>query len=99
MIFNDVRRFTWNPHNAIVQIVHAWGGLGLLAFAVGLFPFIPTIQARLRAQPSVAWPSFIALLGLASSSLLDGTLFYNQSLFFIALCVAIFGLGSRETEG
>lgn len=78
-----------NPHNALVHIVHAWGGLGLLAFAIGFLPFVPSIQARLNTQPTVAWPAFITLLGLGGASLLDGTLFYNQSLFFTALGIAI----------
>ena len=88
-ILEGVQGFPVNPHNALVHIAHAWGGVGLLAFAIGLFPFIPTIRVRLCAQPSVAWPAFIALLGLAGTSLLDGTLFYNQPLFFTALSIAI----------
>lgn len=78
-----------HPHNSLVHIVHAWGGLGLLAFAIGFLPFAPSIQARLNTQATVAWPAFVTLLGLGGASLLDGTFFYNQSLFFTALSIAI----------
>ncbi len=78
-----------NAHNFFVHIVHAWGLMGLVILAVGLFPFTATIRARLDAQPSVAWPAFVMLLALAVTSLLDGTLFYNQPLFFLALGVAV----------
>ena len=78
-----------SPHNAVVHIVHAWGALGLIVFAVGLLPFLPTIRYRLESRPAVAWPAFATLLTLAVTSALDSTLFYNQSLFFCALCIAI----------
>lgn len=78
-----------NAHNAIVHIIHAWGALGLVAFAIALLPFLPTIPMRLQSQPMVAWPAFSSLLTLAISSALDGTLFYNQPLFFGALFIAV----------
>lgn len=89
LIQEGLASFPLSAHNALVHIVHAWGGLGLLAFAIGFLPFIPSIQARLNTQPSVAWPAFIMLLALLSTSLLDSTLFFNQSLFFMALSIAI----------
>lgn len=81
--------FALHPHNAVVHIFHAWGGMGLIAFGAGLLPFLYTIRARLEAQPLVAWPAFVSLLALAATSMFDGTLFYNQPLFFCALFIAM----------
>ena len=78
-----------NPHNALVHIFHAWGLAGLVIFAIGLLPFVPTIRARLIAEPVIAWPAFIILLAQAATSGLDGTLFYTQPLFFCALSFAL----------
>ncbi|MBU1607223.1 MAG: O-antigen ligase family protein [Alphaproteobacteria bacterium] len=78
-----------NAHNAVVHILHAWGAFGLVAFAIGVVPFLPTIGDRLETNPRVAWPAFSSLLALGATSTLDGTLFYNQPLFFCALFLAI----------
>mgnify|MGYP003116175746 FL=1 len=78
-----------SPHNAFVHIFHAWGGPGLLAFSIGFLPFIVRIQARFNTNQSVAWPALILLLALLLTSLLDLTLFFNQSLFFGVLGIAI----------
>ena len=89
LIDDSSKGMALNAHNFFVHIVHAWGLLGLVVFAVGLLPFVPTIRARLDAQPAIAWPSFALLLALALTSLLDGTLFYNQPLFLCALGFAV----------
>lgn len=78
-----------HAHNALVHIFHAWGALGLVAFGIGLFGSLASIRARLNADPLVAWPAFIALSALAVTSSLDGTLFFNQPLFFCATFIAI----------
>ena len=78
-----------HPHNSVVHIWHAWGVAGLAIFALALLPFMKSIPARLKANPLVAWPAFLILVAHAAASMLDGTLFYNQSLFFCSLAIAI----------
>ncbi len=92
-----------DPHNALIQIFHAWGLAGLFIVLVGVVPFLPTIRARLANQPATAWPAFVGLLALAVTGGLDGTLFFNQPLFFAALFLAVLASipagsidGSRE---
>ncbi len=77
------------PHNAIVQFAYHWGLVGFVALALAVIPFLPSLRARLRAEPDIALPAFAVLLALAISSMLDGVYFFTVPLFINAVMLAV----------
>ena len=73
------------PHNIVLQVVHAWGAiggvlcLGLASWAAPLF---------LRARGKKAAPFQLSALMVAAYSLIDGSLYHVQSVALFTLCVA-----------
>jgi O-antigen ligase len=73
------------PHNVVLQVLLAWGfigGLLCLALAIWVAPRF------LKAQGAEAAPFQHAALVLAAYSLIDGVLFYAQSLSLFVFCCA-----------
>ncbi|MDZ4307005.1 O-antigen ligase family protein [Allopontixanthobacter sp.] len=80
------------PHNIILQILHAWGLIGL-----GLISYI-----SLRLKPSVIAGSSAAMAPFALTaailvalSFVDGSLYYVNSVFIFALCLGIVFANAR----
>lgn len=74
------------PHNIVVQLLHAWGAIGTvlcLSLAVWLVPRF------LKAGDEQAAPFRCGALILAAYSFVDGTLYYTQSLSLFVLCCAV----------
>jgi O-antigen ligase len=71
------------PHNIVLQILHAWGIIGgLLCLAL----VIRTAPSFLASKSLHSAPFRCGALILGAYSFIDGALFYNQSLSLFALC-------------
>jgi O-antigen ligase len=73
------------PHNIVLQVLHAWGVVGGLLVIALLIMAAPLF---FRARASKAASFQCAALMLAVYSFIDGALFYSQSLALFALCFA-----------
>lgn len=74
------------PHNVVLQILHAWGFVGgalCLALAAWIVP------AFLRGSNTNVAPFQFATLILAAYACIDGTLYYTQSTALFVLCCAV----------
>lgn len=73
------------PHNIVLQVLHAWGIVGALlclALAIRIAP------SFLQSGPPHNAGFLCGALVLGAYSFIDGALFYNQSLALFALCCA-----------
>lgn len=78
-----------HPHNVALQFLFDWGLLATTGILIAITPFLISLRSRLAALPQVTLPTFAALLALLLSSMLDGTYFFNQSLFLNAVLIAV----------
>jgi O-antigen ligase len=82
------------PHNVILQILHAWGVVGLLLiFALATYLIRPFLKPDDRAIPFKC-----AALTLVAISLVDSSLYQVHSLSLFALCMAM-ALAPASTAG
>lgn len=81
-----------HPHNVVLQILLAWGALGLLLVSI-LTAWIAR-KVIISANGS-SFPFVLALLNIAAFSLIDGSLFHVQSVATFALCLAL-AIAPRE---
>lgn len=90
-VFRD-KWFLGQPHNIVLQVLLAWGVIGgLLCLALAIW----TAPRFLKARTAEAAPLQCAALMLAAYSLIDGSLFYAQSLsLFVFCCAAAVAAGS-----
>jgi O-antigen ligase len=74
------------PHNIILQILHAWGliGLGLIAY-ISLWIRMKFIDGLSDDMLPFAFPTIILLL----FSFIDGSLYYVNSVFIFVLCLSV----------
>lgn len=83
------------PHNIVLQVLHAWGVAGTLLCLLLAAWVAPRF---LKARGEQAAPFRCGVLILVAYSLVDGTLYYVQSLSFFVLCCAIaVAIGSDDT--
>lgn len=75
-----------HPHQVILQILLAWGVIGALLVAVMMGWLALRIH---RTVDEGGAPFLFAALMLAAASLVDGTLYLNQSTALFAMCVAV----------
>ena len=96
--FRFILGYKWglaHPHNAVLQVLLAWGVIGgLLCLALG----VPLARSFLKAAPEAA-PFQLAALNIAAYSMVDGALYQVQSVSLFALCCAVVvALGQPRNE-
>jgi len=73
------------PHNIVLQVLHAWGVVGgLLCLALAIW----SAPRFLRARGVDAAPFQLSALTIAFHSFIDGSLYHVHSVALFALCVA-----------
>lgn len=78
-----------HPHNAALQFLYDWGILGTGGLVLMAVPFLLGLPRRLQTAPGATIPACAALLALAMTCALDGTLFFNAPLFLTATLLAV----------
>jgi hypothetical protein len=74
------------PHNVVIQVLHAWGVAGVL-LCLSLAAWVAS--RFLKAREEQAAPFRCGALILAAYSFVDGTLYYTQPLSLFVLCCAV----------
>jgi O-antigen ligase len=74
------------PHNIILQILHAWGliGLGLIVY-ISLWIRVKFMDKLSDDMLPFAFPTIILLL----FSFIDGSLYYVNSVFIFVVCLSV----------
>lgn len=73
------------PHNVVLQALHAWGVIGSLLCFIMMAWLAPSF---IRSQSPAAIAFRCGALMIAAYSLIDGSLFYTQSVALFTLCCA-----------
>ncbi|GEO16340.1 O-antigen ligase family protein [Microvirga aerophila] len=82
------------PHNALVQLLLAWGVVGTGCVLVLAFQFARGIVRGVRALGGEWLPPLLAMMVLVAYSVHDGTLFLPLSLSIFAACVGLVARGT-----
>jgi len=88
-------------HNVVLQVLLAWGLVGLICVAVLGFWFLIRTMAIVRREPDVVGPPFLAMVALASLAAFDGSLFHVVPLSIFAACAGMIASRwpTREVAG
>lgn len=76
-------------HNVILQILLAWGAVGLACVAVLLAWFLARSVPVVRREGIDVVPPFMAMLALASLALIDGSLYHVVPVSIFAACAGM----------
>ena len=79
------------PHNVILQVLLAWGVVGLLCIIALVAQFLRAAVPAMRSSEDELAAPFVAMLALASLALIDGTLYHIFPLSIFAACVGLVG--------
>ncbi len=74
------------PHNVVLQILFAWGAVGLFLVSVLALWLTRGIVGRTSEE---SLPLVLAILNIAAFSFIDGALFHVQSVATFVLCLAL----------
>lgn len=98
MIYDRIGNVYNHPHNFVLQVMYEWGIPGFLALAVMLAGTLLR-ATRLRGEKlAYAVPALSGLTGLATTSLLDGSLYYPMPLLCAFLFLAVIERQSAAME-
>lgn len=81
----------FHPHNIILQVLLAWGLIGLACVGTLAFYFARESIRLVRSGADELVPPFIAMAALAAPSLIDGSLFHLLSVSIFAACAGMIG--------
>ena len=76
-------------HNVILQILLAWGAVGLACVAVLAIWFLARSLPVVRRDAADLLPPFMAMLALASLATIDGSLFHVIPVSIFAACAGM----------
>ena len=76
-------------HNVILQVLLAWGAVGLACVAILAIWFLARSLPVVRREGSGLLPPFMAMLALASLALIDGSLFHVVPVSIFAACAGM----------
>ena len=82
---------SFHPHNVILQILLAWGMVGLACVGTLAFYFARSSIALVRSGADELVPPFAAMAALAVPSLIDGSLFHLLPVSIFAACAGLIG--------
>jgi O-antigen ligase len=90
-----VARFSnsFHPHNVILQVLLAWGIVGLACVLTLTLYFARESIRIVRSGSEELVPPFIAIVTLAVPSLVDGSLIHALPVSIFAACVGMIGSG------
>ena len=93
-----VARFSnlFHPHNIILQVLLAWGIVGLACVLTLGFYFARESIRLVRAGADELIPPFIAMAALAAPSLIDGSLHHLLPVSIFAACAGMMGSKMRR---
>jgi len=80
-----------HPHNIFLQILLAWGIVGLACVLTLAFYFVRASIRLARSGADELLPAFIAMAALAVPSLVDGSLFHLLPVSIFAACAGMVG--------
>ena len=83
-------------HNVVLQILLAWGIVGLICAGVLAVWFLMRSLPALRHRPTELAPPFIAMAALTSLATIDGSLFHVIPVSIFAACAGIFAANWRS---
>jgi O-antigen ligase len=86
-------------HNVILQILLAWGAVGLACVAVLGIWFLVRSLPVVRDDPAKLLAPFMAMLALTSLSLIDGSLFHVLPVSIFAACAGMIAARWRPRPG
>ena len=81
----------FHPHNVILQILLAWGFVGLFCVLTLAFYFLRDSIRLVRSGANELLPPFVAMAALAAPSLIDGSLFHLLPVSIFAACAGMIG--------
>ena len=89
-----------HPHNIVLQILLAWGVVGLACIATLALYFARSSIRLVGSGADELVPPFIAMAALAAPSLVDGSLFHVLPVSIFAACTGMIGSGMlRQPAG
>lgn len=80
-----------HPHNVVLQVLLAWGVVGLAAIAILAFYFARATLHLVGSGADELVPAFVAMTALAVPSLIDGSLFHVLPVSIFAACAGMIG--------
>jgi O-antigen ligase len=83
------------PHNLVLQLLLAWGVVGLLCALVFAVWFLRSAIPAVRGSPGELLGPFLAMLGLVALSMVDAALYHIQPLSVFAACAGMIAAGWR----
>ena len=89
------------PHNVLMQVLLAWGFIGLICILSLTLPLAWRTITIVRKSPGELAAPFVAMASLAAYSLFDGTFFHvlPLALFAAFLGITLAPLSAREASG
>ena len=77
------------PHNLVLQLLLAWGAVGLICAGVLAFWFLRRAVPAVRAQERDLLGPFLAMLGLVALSMVDAALYHVLPISIFAACAGM----------
>jgi O-antigen ligase len=84
------------PHNLVLQVLLAWGVVGLLCTVVLGIWFVFRAVPAVRSRPDELLGPFLAMLGLVMLSMVDAALYHIQPISVFAACAGMIAAGWQE---
>lgn len=81
----------FHPHNVILQVLLAWGVVGLASVVILAFYFTRESIRLVSSGHDELVPPFLAMAALAVPSLIDGSLFHLLPVSIFAACAGVIG--------
>jgi O-antigen ligase len=81
----------FHPHNVVLQLLLAWGMVGLTCAVILAFYFAQASIRLVRSGADELLPPFLAMVALAVPALVDGSLFHLLPVSIFAACAGMVG--------
>lgn len=95
MIHNHIGTVYNHPHNVVLQLLYEWGMVGAGAVATIVIGSLLAFPQAYRRAPKLALPSAAGFVGLATTALFDGALYYPMPVAVAAICLITITLSSH----
>jgi O-antigen ligase len=84
------------PHNVVLQVLLAWGIVGLLCVVVLAFFFVRMALPAVRSDAAHALPPLLAMTALLALSMLDAALYHILPVSIFAACAGMIAAEARR---